>query len=82
MAGDTFTLADAAALPYMVRARALLLAPLWDQLDGVAAWLDRGIDEVSRLPLTDIFGSSSFHDMVAGCADADEQAIRQLLERR
>jgi glutathione S-transferase len=82
LAGDDFTLADAAALPYMVRARALRLSPLWDALDNVAPWLDRGEKEVSRLPLTDIFGSPSFHTMLAGYADADEPAMRQLVETR
>ena len=73
---------DGAALPYMVSARALRLSPLWDALDNVAPWLDRGEKEVSRLPLTDIFGSPSFHAMVAGYADADEPAMRQLVETR
>jgi glutathione S-transferase len=82
LAGDDFTLADAAALPYMVRARALRLSPLWQALDNVAPWLERGEAEVSRLPLTEIFGSGSFHAMVAGYADADEPAIRRLLESR
>lgn len=82
LAGDDFTLADAAALPYMVRARALRLSSLWDALDNVAPWPDRGEKQVSRLPLTDIFGSPSFHTMVAGYADADEPALRQLVETR
>ena len=72
-----FSLADAAALPYMVRARALLLSSLWDRHDGVAEWLDRGIEKVSRLPLTDSFGSQSFHDMVSGYASLEEAAIKK-----
>jgi glutathione S-transferase len=80
LVGNEFSLADAAALPYMVRARALLLSSLWDRHEGVAQWLDRGIEEVSRLPLTDIFGSQPFHDMVSGYASKDEQAISKLLE--
>lgn len=82
LAGEEFTLADAAALPYMYRARALRLAPLWDALDKVTPWLERGEAEVSRLSLTEIFGSESFHEMVAGHADAEAPAIRQLLEAR
>jgi len=81
LAGDEFSLADAAALPYMVRARALGLYPLWDGHERVAQWLHRGVDWVSRLPLTDIFGSASFHSMVAGYAAAEEEAIGQLLSR-
>ncbi len=80
LAGDDFSLADAAALPYMFRARALGLWPLWDELGNVDPWLQRGETKVSRLPLTEIFGSESFHSMVAGYAGADAQAIRQLLE--
>jgi len=82
LAGATFTLADAAALPYTVRARALGLQPLWDGHGNVDPWLQRGESEVSRLPLTEIFGSGSFHSMVAGYAEADAPAIRHLLETR
>jgi len=82
LAGETFTLADAAALPYTFRARALRLSPLWSAYDEVASWLERGEAEVSRLPLTDIFGSTSFHAMVAAYADAEEPAMRKLLESR
>lgn len=82
LADDDFTLADAAALPYMYRARALRLASLWDALDNVTPWLQRGEAEVSRLPLTEIFGSASFHEMVAGHADAAAADIGQLLEKR
>jgi len=80
LVGEGFTLADAAVLPYMVRARALGLSSLWNEHRRLAAWLDRGVEAVSRLPLTDVFGSSSFQDMVARYALADNEAIRQLLE--
>lgn len=80
LVGDSFTLADAAAIPYLFRARALRLAPLWDGHAAVAAWLERGEAEASRLQLTDVFGSPDFHAMVAAYADAEEHAIRQQLE--
>lgn len=80
LAGANFSLADAAALPYMVRTRALLLSSLWYRHDAVAEWLDRGIEEVSRLPLTDIFGSQSFHDMVSDYASKEEPAINKLVK--
>ena len=79
LAGTKFSLADAAALPYMVRARALLLSSLWDRRDGVAQWLDLGIEKVSRLPLTDSFGSQSFHDMVLGYASKEVPSINKLV---
>ena len=80
LVGSKFSLADAAALPYMVRARALLLSSLWDRHAGVAEWLDRGIEEVSRLPLTNSFGSQSFHGMVSAYASKEEPAINKLVE--
>ena len=79
LAGSRYSLADAAALPYMFRARALNLAPLWEAEGRVTAWLDRGLEHAARLPLTDIWGSESFHAMVAGHADAAAAEIQQLL---
>lgn len=81
LAGEEFSLADAAALPYIVRARALRLAPLWEDQPGIGAWLDRGIAEVGRLPLADTFGSPSFDPMVASYAERERNSIAQLLDR-
>lgn len=80
LAGDRYSLADAAALPYMVRASALHLTPLWAERVNVTAWLDRALAHASRLPLSDIWGSSAFHAMVAGHADAAQQEIHDLLK--
>jgi glutathione S-transferase len=77
---DSFSLADAAALPYMVRARSMRLAGLWGKFKVVDCWLDRGLAEVSRLPLEDPWGSADFLDMVRKHADAEEPAITRLLE--
>ena len=37
--------------------------------------LDRGKQEVARLPLDDVFGSPSFHAMVARYADARDNFV-------
>jgi glutathione S-transferase len=77
---EGFSLADAAALPYMLRARSIRLAGLWRQNKAVDRWLERGIAEVSRLPLVDPWGSDVFLDMVLKYADAEKSAITRLLE--
>lgn len=79
LAGDRYSLADAAALPYMVRASALHLAPLWEARGDVVAWLERALAHAAALPLTERWGSESFHAMVAQHSDAAEKEIRQLL---
>jgi glutathione S-transferase len=40
-AGATYSLADAAATPYVWRLHQLKLARMWDRRPGVAAWYDR-----------------------------------------
>ena len=80
LATDAFSLADAGAVPYMVRARALRLTPLWAGQPAVAGWLERTTDLVSRLPLDDHFGSPSFHAMVDGHAEHAETELKHLLE--
>jgi glutathione S-transferase len=41
LAGDAFSLADAAVIPYMVRLELLHLARMWDRRPGVARWWER-----------------------------------------
>jgi glutathione S-transferase len=41
LAGADWSLADAAAAPYIWRLDKLKLAPLWDRRSGIAAWYDR-----------------------------------------
>jgi glutathione S-transferase len=41
LAGADWSLADAAATPYIWRLDKLKLAPLWNQRPGIAAWYDR-----------------------------------------
>lgn len=41
LAGDTFTNADCAVIPYILRLELLKLGGLWDRYPGVAAWWER-----------------------------------------
>jgi len=41
LAGETYSLADAAVIPYMVRLELLRLAHMWDKKPGVASWWER-----------------------------------------
>lgn len=41
IAGDTYSLADIAATPYLWRLDCLRLSAMWDRRPGVAAWFDR-----------------------------------------
>lgn len=81
LAGEAFSLADAAAVPYMVRARGLRLAPLWSEHERVAAWLERATAAAEALPLDEVFGSTSFHEMVARHAAREAAGIDRLLEK-
>src|SRR5207244_7053325 len=41
LAGPDFSLADVAAIPYMVRLEMLRLSPMWDNKPGVTKWWER-----------------------------------------
>lgn len=49
LAGERYSLADAAVIPYILRLELLKLSKLWDRHPGVAAWWDR----VRHRPSTD-----------------------------
>jgi glutathione S-transferase len=49
LAGDTYTLADVAVIPYILRLELLRLSRMWDGRAGVAAWWER----VRHRPSTD-----------------------------
>jgi hypothetical protein len=65
----------------MVRAQALRLSALWHEQAEVGRWRDRAVDAAERLSLGEVFGSESFHGMVAGHAGTAATAIRSLLAR-
>jgi glutathione S-transferase len=41
LAGDTYSLADVAVIPYILRLELLRLSQMWDRRPGVAAWWER-----------------------------------------
>jgi len=41
LAGDTYSLADVAVIPYILRLELLRLSRMWDRRPGVAAWWER-----------------------------------------
>ena len=49
LAGDTYSLADVAVIPYILRLELLRLSRIWDGRPGVAAWWQR----VRQRPSTD-----------------------------
>jgi glutathione S-transferase len=79
LAGDRYSLADAAAVPYMIRAQALGLTPLWAARPAVGAWLQRAIDHAQALPVGEVFGSDAFHAMVADYAAQEAPGVEALL---
>ena len=80
LAGESYSLADAAAVPYMVRATALRLDPLWADRPRVSAWLDRAVGRAEALEVTDPWGSASFQNMVGQHAADAREETRQLIE--
>jgi glutathione S-transferase len=82
LAGSEYSLADAAALPYFYRARALGLDALWLERAEVTAWLDRALGHTALLQLSDPWGSPPFHSMVAKYAHAAGEEVRRMLNER
>ena len=81
LAGPTYSLADAAAVPYMVRATALKLDDLWQDLPQVSTWLDAAVDRAEQLDLSDPWGSGSFAQMVKTHATEEASGIQRLLSQ-
>lgn len=82
LAGSAFSLADAAAVPYMVRARALKLGGLWRDKAGIDNWLARAVDKGNSYPLDNPWGSNSFREVVEKCASDDSAEIEKLISDR
>lgn len=79
LSGPQFSLADAAAIPYMVRAKALHLGQLWEHRPRINAWFTGALEYAGKLGLKEIWGSISFAEMVTERADADAEKIESLL---
>lgn len=80
LTGQQLSLADAAILPYMFRARAINLSRLWQDRPRVDAWLARGIQRVENLSLDEPWGSNTFHDMVAHHAGKARKTIERMID--
>jgi glutathione S-transferase len=81
LAGASYSLADAAAVPYVVRMGALQLEGLWaQQRPRVRSWLARARDRDNARRLTDPWGSAGFAEMFAGYATLAQSEINGLLE--
>ncbi len=79
LCGDQFSLADATAVPYMIRIKNIGLEALWDDKPGVQKWLERAIERVDSYALEDAWGSESFHTMVSDYVQKSKQEIQKLL---
>ncbi len=67
LAGETYSLADVAVIPYILRLELLRLARIWDKRPGVAAWWER----VRARPSTD-------QAILKRMTDADAAPFRNL----
>lgn len=79
LAGERFSLADAAAAPYIVRAKALGLDGLWEAKPRVAEWLERALERTAGYDLSEPWGSSSLAKLVADHAGREATRIHALL---
>jgi len=82
LCGDTFSLADASAAPYVLRIRNMGLQALWKDKASVEDWLERVLDRVNNYALEDAWGSDAFHAMVAGYVKQSQADIDKLIEDR
>lgn len=62
LAGPDYSLADAAATPYLLRAETLAMEPLWERRPRLAAWLER------------MQGRASFEPAIARWVGDDDKA--------
>ncbi len=80
LAGDSFSLLDACAAPYMVRIGNIGLSALWAEREGVTRWLKKVTAHVENLGLDEPWGSDSFHTMVAGHVQDGQAEISAFLD--
>ena len=78
LAGENFSLADASAAPYMVRAAALNLSTLWENRSNIVKWLKRAVARTNAHALDEPWGSCSFQKMVEKHAKVALPEIQEL----
>lgn len=79
LAGENYSLADAAFAPYMVRIGALGLEGLWGEADRFADWLTRVTERENAQTLNNPWGSPGFIELVKGYAESASSEIDKLL---
>ncbi|MGH8210719.1 MAG: glutathione S-transferase family protein [Steroidobacteraceae bacterium] len=79
LAGESYSLADAAAAPYVVRMEAVGLADLWSDRPKVYDWYQRVRDRRNCQELRDPWGTAEFAAMVAGYADQSRSEITEFV---
>ncbi len=82
LCAETFSLADACAIPYMVRIRNIGLACLWEEKSELQNWFKRALARAEQNKLEDVWGSDSFHTMVAAYVKDSKTDIEKLLQER
>lgn len=82
LCGNSFSLADACAVPYLVRMERIGLENLWQNKPEIATWLKRAIGRVDAYNLEQAWGSEAFHKMVASHVEQEQAGIRQLIKER
>lgn len=79
LCGEVFSLADAAAIPYMLRIKNLGLESLWSEQPGLQDWMDKTIARVDSYGLSDAWGSRGFHEMVGNYVEKSKTEIENLI---
>ncbi|NKB36936.1 MAG: glutathione S-transferase family protein [Gammaproteobacteria bacterium] len=82
LCGESFSLADACAAPYLVRMEKIGLKKLWQDKQEVGKWLKRAIERVNDYGLEQPWGSEAFHQMVAAHVDQEKTGIEKLIKER
>ena len=82
LCGEQFSLADATAVPYLVRIRNIGLENLWQDRPAIATWMANAVAHVEAYNMDQPWGSAAFHKMVAGHVENEAAGIQQLLQER
>ena len=82
LCAETYSLADACAVPYMVRINNIGLTCLWEDKSELQNWFKRAVERAEQHKLEDVWGSDSFHKMVAAYVRDSETEIQKLLQER
>lgn len=80
LAGEHYSLADAATTPYMVRIKTLKLHGLWQNRPHVEKWLERSCQRQNCLDLETPWGAPEFISMITSYVDKSSVAIEKLMQ--